>query len=59
MEVFPSAAVNQADVLHRWLDAYETAVSFHFSNYFVGHLSEGTALLAGAGAAEEKEKLLW
>lgn len=46
-------------VFHRWLDAYENAVSFHFSNYFVGHLSEGSAMLAGAGATEEKGRTSW
>lgn len=46
-------------VFHRWLDAYENAVSFHFSNYFVGHLSEGSAMLAGAGATEEKGGTSW
>lgn len=46
-------------VLLRWLYAYETAVSFHFSNYFVGHLSEATGMLAGAGFTEEKDKIKW
>uniref|UniRef100_A0A3Q3LVA1 Protein-serine O-palmitoleoyltransferase porcupine-like n=1 Tax=Mastacembelus armatus TaxID=205130 RepID=A0A3Q3LVA1_9TELE len=46
-------------VLHRWLHAYENAVSFHFSNYFVGHLSEGTSMLAGAGFTEEKDNIRW
>ncbi|OWJ99113.1 PORCN [Cervus elaphus hippelaphus] len=41
----------------RWLRAYESAVSFHFSNYFVGFLSEATATLAGAGFTEEKDHL--
>ncbi|XP_061574343.1 protein-serine O-palmitoleoyltransferase porcupine-like [Cololabis saira] len=44
---------------HKWLHAYETAVSFHFSNYFVGHLSEGTCMLAGAGFTEEKDHVTW
>uniref|UniRef100_A0AAQ5XSI8 Porcupine O-acyltransferase like n=1 Tax=Amphiprion ocellaris TaxID=80972 RepID=A0AAQ5XSI8_AMPOC len=35
------------------------AVSFHFSNYFVGHLSEGTSMLAGAGFTEEKDHIRW
>ncbi|XP_059189966.1 protein-serine O-palmitoleoyltransferase porcupine-like [Centropristis striata] len=43
----------------KWLHAYENAVSFHFSNYFVGHLSEGTSMLAGAGCTEEKENVRW
>ena len=34
-------------------------MSFHFSNYFVGFLSETTATLAGAGFTEEKENLKW
>lgn len=42
--------------LPRWLRAYESAVSFHFSNYFVGFLSEATATLAGAGFTEEKDR---
>lgn len=46
-------------MFHRWMDAYENAVSFHFSNYFVGHLSEGSAMLAGAGAHEEKGAIVW
>lgn len=45
--------------LPRWLRAYESAVSFHFSNYFVGFLSEATATLAGAGFTEEKDHLKW
>ena len=43
----------------RWLLAYENAVSFHFSNYFVGFLSETTTTLAGAGFTEEKDNLKW
>uniref|UniRef100_UPI00398F8B12 protein-serine O-palmitoleoyltransferase porcupine-like isoform X2 n=1 Tax=Pristiophorus japonicus TaxID=55135 RepID=UPI00398F8B12 len=43
----------------RWLRAYESAVSFHFSNYFVGFLSETTATLAGAGYTEEKDHVKW
>ena len=39
--------------------AYENAVSFHFSNYFVGYLSETTTTLAEAGFTEEKENLKW
>lgn len=43
----------------KWLRAYENAVSFHFSNYFVGHLSEGTIMLSGAGFTEEKDNIQW
>ncbi|KAK7878451.1 hypothetical protein WMY93_030988 [Mugilogobius chulae] len=43
----------------RWLLAYENTLSFHFSNYFVGYLSETTATLAGAGFTEEKDNLKW
>nr|XP_014350158.1 PREDICTED: protein-serine O-palmitoleoyltransferase porcupine [Latimeria chalumnae] len=43
----------------RWLQAYENAVSFHFSNYFVGYLSETTATLAGTGFTLEKDNLKW
>ncbi|XP_076596665.1 protein-serine O-palmitoleoyltransferase porcupine-like [Chaetodon auriga] len=46
-------------VTQKWLHAYENAVSFHFSNYFVGHLSEGTSMLAGAGFTEEKDNVRW
>ncbi|XP_040918557.1 protein-serine O-palmitoleoyltransferase porcupine-like [Toxotes jaculatrix] len=46
-------------VTQKWLRAYENAVSFHFSNYFVGHLSEGTSMLAGAGFTEEKDHIRW
>uniref|UniRef100_A0A5F8GZ35 Protein-serine O-palmitoleoyltransferase porcupine n=1 Tax=Monodelphis domestica TaxID=13616 RepID=A0A5F8GZ35_MONDO len=46
-------------LLRRWLHAYESAISFHFSNYFVGFLSEGTTTLAGAGFTEEKDHLCW
>ncbi|XP_068964292.1 protein-serine O-palmitoleoyltransferase porcupine isoform X1 [Petaurus breviceps papuanus] len=46
-------------LLRRWLHAYESAISFHFSNYFVGFLSEGTTTLAGAGFTEEKDHLRW
>ncbi|KAM6976827.1 protein-serine O-palmitoleoyltransferase porcupine-like [Aplochiton taeniatus] len=45
--------------LGKWLNAYENALSFHFSNYFVGHLSESTATLAGAGYTVEKDNLKW
>ncbi|KAM6474825.1 protein-serine O-palmitoleoyltransferase porcupine isoform 1-T3 [Liasis olivaceus] len=45
--------------LMRWLRAYESASSFHFSNFFVGFLSETTATLAGSGFTEEKENLKW
>lgn len=46
-------------LLIRWLLAYENTMSFHFSNYFVGYLSETTTTLAGAGFTEEKENLKW
>ncbi|XP_027880517.1 protein-serine O-palmitoleoyltransferase porcupine isoform X2 [Xiphophorus couchianus] len=46
-------------LLAKWLLAYENTMSFHFSNYFVGYLSETTATLAGAGFTEEKENLKW
>uniref|UniRef100_A0A3B4AY41 Porcupine O-acyltransferase like n=1 Tax=Periophthalmus magnuspinnatus TaxID=409849 RepID=A0A3B4AY41_9GOBI len=42
---------------NQWLRAYENAVSFHFSNYFVGHLSEVTSMLAGAGFTQDKEDM--
>lgn len=43
----------------RWLHAYESALSFHFSNYFVAFLSEGTATLQGSGATVLHDKLCW
>ncbi|AWP09185.1 putative protein-cysteine N-palmitoyltransferase porcupine-like [Scophthalmus maximus] len=46
-------------VTEKWLNAYENAVSFHFSNYFVGHLSEGSSKLAGAGFTEDKDNIRW
>ncbi|KAF7209370.1 protein-serine O-palmitoleoyltransferase porcupine [Nothobranchius furzeri] len=46
-------------VSQKWLHAYENAVSFHFSNYFVGHLSEATSMLAGSCFTEEKDKVRW
>eukprot|EP00066_Takifugu_rubripes_P011771 XP_011601037.1 PREDICTED: protein-cysteine N-palmitoyltransferase porcupine [Takifugu rubripes] len=46
-------------LLRRWLLACENSLSFHFSNYFVGYLSETTTTLAGAGFSEEKENLKW
>ncbi|XP_029975287.1 protein-serine O-palmitoleoyltransferase porcupine-like isoform X2 [Salarias fasciatus] len=51
--------VQGSPATQRWLDAYENAVSFHFSNYFVGHLSEATSMLAGAGFSEEKDHVRW
>ncbi|XP_062854399.1 porcupine O-acyltransferase like [Trichomycterus rosablanca] len=44
---------------HRWLHAYENALSFHFSNYFVSYLSETTMVLAGAGFTAHKDNLKW
>ncbi|XP_016415328.1 protein-serine O-palmitoleoyltransferase porcupine-like [Sinocyclocheilus rhinocerous] len=43
----------------RWLHAYENAVSFHFSNYFVSYLSETTTVMAGAGFSEHKDHIKW
>ncbi|XP_038863643.1 protein-serine O-palmitoleoyltransferase porcupine-like [Salvelinus namaycush] len=45
--------------LRTWLHAYENAVSFHFSNYFVGHLSESTTVLAGVGFTEDNDNVKW
>uniref|UniRef100_A0A4W4HHT3 Porcupine O-acyltransferase like n=1 Tax=Electrophorus electricus TaxID=8005 RepID=A0A4W4HHT3_ELEEL len=42
-----------------WLHAYENAVSFHFSNYFVSYLSETTIVMCGAGFSEDKDNLKW
>lgn len=55
----PGSDASPPGFLPRWLRAYESAVSFHFSNYFVGFLSEATATLAGAGFTEEKDHLEW
>ncbi|XP_035242755.1 protein-serine O-palmitoleoyltransferase porcupine-like isoform X2 [Anguilla anguilla] len=44
---------------NRWLYAYENALSFHFSNYFVSYLSETTTTLAGAGFTDEKDNVKW
>lgn len=52
-------AVLSISPVYRWLHAYENAVSFHFSNYFVGHLSESTTVLAGAGFTEDKDNVKW
>ncbi|KAM4695686.1 protein-serine O-palmitoleoyltransferase porcupine isoform 2-T3 [Rhinophrynus dorsalis] len=46
-------------LLRKWLRAYENTSSFHFSNYFVGFLSEVTAVLSGAGFTEEKDHVHW
>uniref|UniRef100_V9KUC5 Protein-serine O-palmitoleoyltransferase porcupine n=1 Tax=Callorhinchus milii TaxID=7868 RepID=V9KUC5_CALMI len=46
-------------LLTRWLRAYENAVSFHFSSYFVGFLSETSATLAGVGYTLEKDNVKW
>ncbi|XP_032822479.1 protein-serine O-palmitoleoyltransferase porcupine isoform X1 [Petromyzon marinus] len=45
--------------LPRWLNAYQTALSFHFSSYFVGFLSETSCTLAGGGYSEEKDHVKW
>ncbi|XP_030640047.1 porcupine O-acyltransferase like [Chanos chanos] len=46
-------------LLRKWLHAYENALSFHFSNYFVSYLSEITTVMAGAGFTEHKDNLKW
>uniref|UniRef100_A0AAZ3P487 Porcupine O-acyltransferase like n=1 Tax=Oncorhynchus tshawytscha TaxID=74940 RepID=A0AAZ3P487_ONCTS len=43
----------------RWLHAYENAISFHFRNYFVGHLRESTTVLAGVGFTEDEDNVKW
>ncbi|KAJ0036116.1 hypothetical protein NQD34_004793 [Periophthalmus magnuspinnatus] len=58
--LFPAIIpISGGELTDRWLRAYENAVSFHFSNYFVGHLSEVTSMLAGAGFTQDKEQTLW
>ncbi|XP_048872969.1 protein-serine O-palmitoleoyltransferase porcupine-like isoform X1 [Brienomyrus brachyistius] len=49
----------KSSAIARWLHAYENAMSFHFSNYFVSYLSETTTTLAGAGFTEDKDNLKW
>ncbi|XP_077367976.1 protein-serine O-palmitoleoyltransferase porcupine-like [Festucalex cinctus] len=51
--------INGNTFMHKWLSAYENALSFHFSNYFVGHLSESSSMIAGAGCVEEKDNIRW
>ncbi|XP_054033295.1 protein-serine O-palmitoleoyltransferase porcupine [Dryobates pubescens] len=43
----------------RWLRAYESSLSFHFSNYFVAFLSEATSTLAGSGTTPTHGNLRW
>ncbi|XP_062397340.1 porcupine O-acyltransferase like [Sardina pilchardus] len=51
--------VDGGEYLNRWLDAYENAVSFHYSHYFVSFLSETTTTLAGAGYTDHKDNVKW
>lgn len=53
------SSTSSSFIVIRWLLAYENTMSFHFSNYFVGYLSETTTTLAGAGFTEEKDNLKW
>uniref|UniRef100_UPI00358EB508 protein-serine O-palmitoleoyltransferase porcupine n=1 Tax=Myxine glutinosa TaxID=7769 RepID=UPI00358EB508 len=46
-------------LLPRWLNAYQTALSFHFSNYFVGFLAECSCTLAGGGYSDYKDHVQW
>uniref|UniRef100_A0AAY4BXD7 Porcupine O-acyltransferase n=1 Tax=Denticeps clupeoides TaxID=299321 RepID=A0AAY4BXD7_9TELE len=57
--LFPYFVPVYGETLLRWLLAYENVLSFHFSNFFVSHLSEATSTLAGAGFTEEKDNLKW
>ena len=41
--------------LFRWFLAYQKALSFRFSHYFVSFLSEGTSLLSGVGTEVSQE----
>ena len=48
--------------LLRWFVAYQSAMSFRFSHYFVSFLSECTSLLSGIGTEvnqEGKQLTLW
>ena len=40
----------------RWLIAYQTALSFRCSNYFVGFISESSCLLCGIGTVVKDDK---
>ncbi|XP_063064833.1 porcupine O-acyltransferase like [Engraulis encrasicolus] len=51
--------VEGGETLDRWLDAYENAISFHYSHYFVSFLSETTTTLAGAGFTDNKDNVKW
>ena len=49
-------------LFNRWWIAYQTALSFRCSNYFVGFLSESSCLLCGIGTVvkeDKEEKLEW
>ena len=41
---------------NRWFIAYQTALSFRCSNYFVSFLSESSCLLCGIGTIVEDDK---
>ena len=48
--------------LLRWFVAYQSAMSFRFSHYFVSFLSECTSLLSGIGTEvnqEGKQLTIW
>lgn len=37
-------------VENNWMSSYKTAISFHFSHYYICYLSQATCLLSGVGA---------
>uniref|UniRef100_A0A8V5GQQ6 Protein-serine O-palmitoleoyltransferase porcupine n=1 Tax=Melopsittacus undulatus TaxID=13146 RepID=A0A8V5GQQ6_MELUD len=47
-----------ARALRQWLRAYESALSFHCSSFFVAFLSEATATISGSGASGHREDLV-
>ncbi|XP_031561712.1 protein-serine O-palmitoleoyltransferase porcupine-like [Actinia tenebrosa] len=47
---------------HKWLVAYQTAMSFRFSHYFVSYMSECTSVVSGVGTEvtqDEKKVTKW
>ena len=43
-------------VANQWILSYESAISFHFSHYYVSYLAVTTCLLSGVGATTEPLK---
>ena len=52
----------RSNFLLRWFLAYQAAMSFRFSHYFVSFLSECTSLLSGIGMEvnqKGKQETIW